>query len=650
MKEIKLHIGIIALLLTAMLTGCSDSIADSEPSKDETEDGYYTAHFNIAIPSFEKQTATRSTVYMNEGIRSKDDLKLFCFDNEGQFVGFGNIKDNFNPIKGFYRDNDGYYWITSEKKAEQDSTAVSGGDINGDGSSVLREFNAEIPNKTSRIHLVANATAQYNSLNDKDKDGHDVQWKWVGMHENMLMTTFETNHTELQHVMTRYWGYIKRDTPNQLKEYLTNTDKQKDYIIHLIRDRAKISAVWSDAAKKANANLKSSDFGISVFNGVEFGTIAPFNRDSLKFDDTTGGKDWTWNPTYITPAVSTKRLKGSNGQMYNPTAAFEESNLPTDPAKVTIKYNGKFYFIYLQDKNNKPYAIKRNYEYRIIIDKLDESYGKGSSEEAIKGAPVNNPWIRVEQIVPGVKDGNYELAINEGTYQTTNAASGSEQTIKFTYKGDDAANKKPTDFVALWTENLSFGTAAAPVVTSYTYNEASKTGTGTITYRLDKIDKTWREGIIHLIDKKHGLNRNIHLYSVSEASYDFKNANNIGATLNSEGDFTITIPKDYPDGLLPVNFKIASNDINPKDWKVEIGDTEAETDNDCKTGSWFTNKAEVIRRNSNTLLEEGERTYTYTFKLRNVRSNAKKGEKGCFWLKADNFNQGMAKKFEFIYQ
>lgn len=61
-------------------------------------------------------------------------------------------------------------------------------------------------------------------------------------------------------------------------------------------------------------------------------------------------------------------------------------------------------------------------------------------------------------------------------------------------------------------------------------------------------------------------------------------------------------------------------------------------------------KAEVIRRNSGTLLEEGERTYTYTFQLRNVRSNAKKGEKGCFWLKADNFNQGKAKKFEFTYQ
>ncbi len=194
----------------------------------------------------------------------------------------------------------------------------------------------------------------------------------------------------------------------------------------------------------------------------------------------------------------------------------------------------------------------------------------------------DNPWIRVEQIVPGVSDGEYELAIVGGTYKTVNTGEKTDQTVQFTYKGSDAAGKQPTDFEALWSENLAYATANAPVVTNYTYNETSKTGTGTITYKLDKIDKTWREGIIHLIDKKHGLNRNIHLYSVSEASYDFQNANNIGATLNSEGDFTITIPKDYPDGLMPVNFKIASNDINPEDWKVEIGDTEAETGGNCK--------------------------------------------------------------------
>lgn len=626
MKEIKLYIGIIAVLLTAMLTGCSDSIADSEPSKDETEEGYYTASFNVSIPNFEQQV-TRSTVFMNEGI-PKDSMKLFCFDNEGQFIGFGKVTE-FDEIKGFTRDNNG--------------TIHDDGDIHPNGSTDLHNFHATIPNQTSRIHLVANTGSQYQTINWGN------QANWVGMHENMLMTTFETEHGEDQAAKVRYWGYIKKDSPEELKEYLKPDTKKKDYIIHLIRDRAKISADWSDAVKKANPGI-INDFKMTVINGVAYGTLAPFNRDSLLFNPTTGDDKWVWKVNYVTPSINTRRLKGDVGQMFNPTGAFEEHNLPTDPAKVILWHDGLYYLIYLQDSKNKPYAIKRNYEYKIIIDKLDKSYGNSNSEVALKGAPANNPWIRVEQIVPGVTDGNYELAIVGGTYKTVNTGENTEQMVQFTYKGDDAANKQPKAFVALWTENLSFATADAPEVTDYTYDKASKTGTGTIKYKLDKIDKTWREGIIYLTDTVHGLNRNIHLYSVSEANYDIQDAN-ISATLNSEGDFTITIPKDYPDGLLPVIFKIASNDINPKDWKVEIGNTETETDNDCKTGSWFTYKAEVIQRNSGTLLEEkGKRTYTYTFKLRNVRKNAKKGEKGYFWLKADNFNQGKAKKFEFTYK
>lgn len=625
MKEIKLYIGIIAVLLTAMLTGCSDSIADSEPSKDETEEGYYTASFNVSIPNFEQQV-TRSTLFMNEGI-PKDSMKLFCFDNEGQFIGFGKVTE-FKEIKGFTRDNNG--------------TIHDDGDIHPNGSTEPHNFYATIPNQTSRIHLVANTGSQYQTINWGN------QANWVGMHENMLMTTFETENGEDQAAKVRYWGYIKKDSPEELKEYLKQDTKKKDYIIHLIRDRAKISADWSDAVKKANPGI-INDFKMTVINGVAYGTLAPFNRDSLLFNPTTGDDKWVWKVNYVTPAINTRRLKGDVGQMFNPTGAFEEHNLPTDPAKVILWHDGLYYLIYLQDSKNKPYAIKRNYEYKIIIDKLDKRYGYGDSEVALKSAPANNPWIRVEQIVPGVTDGNYELAIVGGTYKTVNTGENTEQMVQFTYKGDDAANKQSKAFVALWTKNLSFATADAPEVTNYTYDKASKTGTGTIKYKLDKIDKTWREGIIYLTDTVHGLNRNIHLYSVSEANYDIQDAN-ISATLNSEGDFTITIPKDYPDGLLPVNFKIASNDINPKDWKVEIGDTEAETEGKCKTGSWFTYKAEVIQRNSGTLLEEGKRTYTYTFKLRNVRKNAKKGDKGYFWLKADNFNQGKAKKFEFTYQ
>lgn len=602
MKKYKLHIGIMTILLTAMLTGCSDNIPEDVTSPTQAEDGYYTANFNISIPSF-KQQVTRSTLFTNEGI-GKDCVKLFCFDDEGQFVGLGKVGE-FGEIKGFRRDVNGNIIQNGEK------------DIDDNGQTTPRNFSAQIPNKTARIHLVANTESQYKTIDWEN------QSKWVGMHENMLMTTFETEYGENQAALTRYWGYIKEDSPEKLKEYLRQDNTKQDYIIHLIRDRAKISARWSDQAKAANSNLKDEDLTMTVVNGMAYGTLAPFDRNNLLFDKTTGGSDWEWTVDYVTPAISTKRLKGDKGQMYNPAAAFEERNLPTDPAKVLLKYNEKCYLIYLQNQDNVPYAIKRNYEYKIIIDKLDESYGKGSLEEALKSAPVNNPWIRVEQYIPGVIDGNFELAINEGTYQTTNAASDSEQTIQFSYKGDDAADKQPTDFEALWTENLTFGTVDAPQVTAYTYNTVSKTGTGTITYQLGTVDEIWRQGIIHLIDKKHGLNRNIHLYSIRKVDYKVK------ASANS---FKFTVPANYPKELLPVTVKFASGDVVPEGCDIEHSSTQETGQN---MNCWYVFKAD----------EAGK---TYTLNLKNVHQNATGN--ATYYVKMDNANQGLAKEYTVTYK
>lgn len=604
MKKYKLYIGIMTVLLTAMLTGCSDNIPDNMTSPteaNEAEEGYYTASFNVSIPSFEQQV-TRSTLFTNEGI-GKDCVKLFCFDDEGQFVGLGKVGE-FGEIKGFRRDANGNIIQNGEK------------DIDDNGQTTPRKFSAQIPNKTARIHLVANTESQYKTIDWEN------QSKWVGMHENMLMTTFETEYGENQAALTRYWGYIKEDSPEKLKEYLRQDNTKQDYIIHLIRDRAKISAKWSDQAKAANPNLKDEDLTMTVVNGMAYGTLAPFDRNNLHFDKTTGGSDWEWTVDYVTPAISNKRMKGDRGQMYNPTAAFEERNLPTDPAKVLLKYNERCYLIYLQDQDNVPYAIKRNYEYKIIIDKLDESYGKGSLEETLKSAPVNNPWIRVEQYIPGVIDGNFELSINEGTYQSINAASGSEQTIQFSYKGDDAADKQTTDFEALWTENLTYGTVDAPQISGYTYNASSNTGTGTITYQLGTVDEIWRQGIIHLIDKKHGLNRNIHLYSISEVDYQAK------ASANS---FEFTVPAKYPKELLPVVVKVASSDVTPEGCDIEHSSTQETGQN---MNCWYVFKA-------------GEAGKKYTLNLKNVHQNATGN--ATYYVKMDNANQGQAKEYTYTY-
>lgn len=636
MKEIKLYIGIIAVLLTTMLTACSDSMVDPDPSTtSETEEGYYKASFRIAIPSFE-ENATRSTVFLNEGIRNKEAMKLFCFDNKGQFVGLGKIQD-FTAVLGFRRDNDGNYHEVDENGnytgsiTHNPAEGVNGGGINTNGSTEPKEFSAMIPNNTSRIHLVANTDNVYQTINESD------QWKWAGMHENLLMTTFETYHTEDQSVITRYWGYICKENPEKLKEYLNPKTTKEDYIIHLIRDRAKISAEWSkdaiENAKKENRTLEN-DFKLTVINGVAYGTLAPFDRTNLKFTPTTGGSKWVWNVDYVTPPLDGSRLAGDATQMFNPTGVFEDTNLPSEPSKVLLLHNGKYYQIYLQDKNNKPYQIKRNYEYKIIIDKLDESWGCDNHEYALKSAPVNNPWITIQQIVPGVSNGDDELKIEKGNYQFVHSGEGTQQTISFTYKGNDAASKQASDFKAIWTENLAYAEDAQPVVASYTYDSNTQTGTGTITYKLGIVDDNWREGTIHLYDtKEHGLSINIHLYSINEVQYQVNAPAQIGTNANAEAEFKFTVPANYPKELLPVTVKFASGDVVPEDCDIEY----SSTNEIGKTwDSWYVFKADKAGT-------------TYTVKLKNVRQ-ANAGTSGSYYVKMDNANQGNAQNYTFTYK
>ena len=448
----------------------------------------------------------------------------------------------------------------------------------------------------------------------------------------LLMTTFETNHTEDQSVIMRYWGYIKKDNPKELKEYLRKDTLKNDYIIHLIRDRAKISAEWSADAKAKNPNLVN-DFKLTVVNGLSYGTLAPFDRNHLAFTPTTGDSSWKWDVDYVTPPLDGSRLKGDNTQMFNPTGVFEDANLPSAPSKVLLLHNGKYYLIYLQDKNNKPYQIKRNYEYKIIIDKLDESWGNENHEYALKSAPVNNPWITIQQIVPGVSNGDDELKIEKGTYQFVHSGEGTQQTINFTYKGNDAASKA-SDFKAIWTENLAYAADAQPVVSSYTYDSATKTGTGTITYNLGIIDDNWREGTIHLYDtKKHGLSINIHLYSIKEVQYQVNAPANIGTNANAEAEFKFTVPTNYPKELLPVTVKFASGDVVPKGCDIEYSSkSEIHKTWDC----WYVFKADKAGT-------------TYTVKLKNVRQ-ANAGTSGSYYVKMDNANQGNAQNYTFTYK
>ncbi len=82
--------------------------------------------------------------------------------------------------------------------------------------------------------------------------------------------------------------------------------------------------------------------------------------------------------------------------MYNPTAAFEEQNLPTDPGRVFPLSIDRYLLPDIlagqqQDKFHTPSSEIT--KYKIIIDKLDRKLWQGVLEAAIvlKSAPANNP-------------------------------------------------------------------------------------------------------------------------------------------------------------------------------------------------------------------------------------------------------------------
>ena len=167
-----------------------------------------------------------------------------------------------------------------------------------------------MPNATARLHIIANANI------NTEKAANE----WIGLHENKLITTFESMATEDQALKTKYWGYCKGSTTADMKAKLTNSSN----VIHLIRDRAKITADWETAT-----NIQSVE--ISIGEGMKYATIAAFDRNKLEFPNTTDAKDWEWNITDITLPKSEDRYKGSAGQMGTVQYCFEDENSSKNP-------------------------------------------------------------------------------------------------------------------------------------------------------------------------------------------------------------------------------------------------------------------------------------------------------------------------------
>lgn len=629
MKKIKTYIGIMAALLT-MLTACSDSMVDNGvPSKNET--GTYQAHFTISVPNYSK-VESRVANFATEGITDAADMQLLCFDKDGYFLGLARN-------------------LTIESVPPTN-------DIKEDGGSDQKNISATIPTGTARIHIMANATAENTVTTGNQSINFNNSAEWIGRHENNLMTSFDNKNNNQQHDKMVYWGYVKKNTPEEMTDFLTKDVVANNVnVIHLLRNRAKIEVKWEDT------NIENIRYALG--NVMQHGTVAPFNRDKekLTFPETnmlTDAAAWKAECTYITPSLDPTRWPSegekfsvkdeemwSNSSSLPMQYTFEQENSLEKPLKVIMevtytesgKVEKKWFQVLLQNEGVQ-IPVKRNHLYRINIKRLGKNLGYSSAELAYNGAPANNPWITVDDIIQEISDGTYTMNIVNGTYQMlTQESANSEQTIDFEYTGEP--NQTAADFDVSWTENKKFtkledGKLPVPTVQ---YNAA--TGKGTITYKIGDIsDGECKTATIMLVDKKHGLTRNIHLYSISNVDFKFPTEITMGKKVTSEAQLTFTIPSYYPKELLPIEIEIASNDVNPIGSDVKVAST-AEVDGDAGWNCWFVTKYEdptSVIGNSQTIT------------MKNVREVSSSINTGKFFIKAKHYNSNKPYKVTITYK
>lgn len=625
MKKIKTYIGIMAALLT-MLTACSDNMVDNGvPSKNET--GTYQAHFTISVPNYSK-VESRVANFATEGIESANDMKLLCFDKDGYFLG-----------------------LAKDLKID----AVGKSDINDKGGSEEKNITANIPAGTARIHIMANATNSNTVISGSNQaiDFSEAA-EWIGRHENNLMTSFENKTKNDPADKMVYWGYVKKDTSAEMATFL-NGSADSDNIIHLLRNRAKIEVNWV-------GNTSSiTNIRYALGNVKEYGTVAPFNREMtiLPFPETNKLTDAAWKKecTYITPSMNEARWPADGSFSVKETEmwpnsrslpmqyTFEQENSLEKPLKVIMevtytesgKVEKKWFQVLLQNEGVQ-IPVKRNHLYRINIKRLNKNLGYSSAELAYNGDPANNPWITVDDIIQEISDGTYTMNIVEGTYQILTAESENKiQEAKFTYKGD--VTMKAENFDVSWTQNEGF-TNPDPVagklpVPTVEYNPT--TGEGVIKYKVGSIGEDFKKATIKLVDKRHGLTRNIHLYSISNVDFNFQFANSMGKAATATANLTLTIPANYPKELLPIEIEIASNDVNPIGSDVKVASTE-KVDGGKGWNCWFVTKYE----NQNVIGK------TQTIIMKNVRTVT--GTEGKFFIKAKHYNRNNPKEMKITYK
>lgn len=520
-------------------------------------------NLKVSVPAWMK--VTRADGMSVDG--TARDFQLLCFDNDGYFI--GRRKVTFTYTQG----------------------EPSGGTLTG-----------TIPSTTCRIHFIANG--DFSSFNDTES---------MGVNESSVISSLTSADGDKQ---MAYWGYKRFSTPDEMAAFLnagTNT-------VYILRDRAMITV-----ENKASGIVSIQS---AVCNGLEKGTVAPFDKTNLSspfgYDDAKG-------VNFITLPIDQSQFSNPSDVSAAGIAqyVFENSNSSDNPLVVILKVTYtdntvKYHKILLINNDYNPITIIRNHQYNIVVDKLVEELGYDSFSDALNGIASNNPFLYIEDIIPGVSDTYNTLTITKGTTQIFHSSG--VQTIDFNYVASEAGTSA-SSFQTGWIVNNGIANQQDCSITAYD----PSTGNGQIAIKLNDVSRTPQFGTLYIKDK-NGLIRKIHVVSIN--NYQFGNltlspSSAVGTSAASTLTLTFTIPDNYPTVLLPLKIKFASNDLNPTN---QLGiSVESTSDINQPWNFWYTYWATA--------------TGTHTLKFQTVRTNTA-GYTGMLYISAADFE---TKKLTFTY-
>lgn len=565
----------IGLLFIALGWGACSSDEDLLPT-----DGNGTAvpagdvriTFRTNLPT---TAVTRAGMLDSEADPVVTTLQMLCFDRYGTYVG-----------------------RRTATALESDRTTPDKG-----------TFEGSVPNVTAHIHFIGNLELTFPASS-------------IGKHENVLMHSIETTTLYSSAPKMVYWGYVRKDTPEEMQTWLTPTTATTDgpHTVYMVHDRAQVQLATKTVGGSGNTVVDFDDNTIAsidqwiISNGRERGYVAPYNQSASTSDgpfmgyytEATSGSTTTRTATPVfTECTDGGRYTATESKLAaatDPLFLYDDINQlgegATNTVKVIVKvtYNTsgtiteankvRYHALLLQDKDKNQLHITRNHIYTIHLGNLPYELGYATLGEAAAATSfTNGQTVSVAEAVGNITNGEIAMELNNGkTTAIYQQASDAGQTvhIPFSFANTDGRapftlddNGKPTttqvsasDFTLKCDPNTGALSASAADLSIADYDPA--TGKGHISMKIATVSNNLQEAKVTITDKNYGMSRVLNVYTITQF--------NVTATLERvtgkqrtgiSGNYTcptyrlhLTLPGDYPAGLYPITVKFATSTLN----------------------------------------------------------------------------------------